>query len=278
MRGRLARKRTKDGQSTPPLSTKQNPKKDLPMTKILLEIAYDGAAFSGYQVQPNRRTVQGELGRVVEQVLGQPCNVSGCGRTDKGVHARQFFCSVETENPITIPLDALPKVLNAFVPGDIAVKNAVQIDDDFHVRYSVKWKEYGYMIHNAPAPCPFYNGRAWHISRHLDLSLMQAAAEEIVGTHDFSAFCAAGSFVENKVRRVRYIRCESEGEMLHIRVAGDGFLYNMVRIITGTLVEVSDGKIAPGDIAGIIADGDRTRAGMTAPPDGLYLNFVRYEG
>ena len=245
--------------------------------KILLEIAYDGAAFSGYQVQPNQRTVQGELQRITEQVIGQPCLVSGCGRTDTGVHARQFFCSVETEQPISIPLHALPKVLNSYLPGDIAVKQAQQVEPDFHVRYNVKWKEYGYLIHNAPAPCPFYSKRAWHISRPLNLDLMQLATNEIVGTHDFSAFCASGSYVEDKVRTVRYIKCRREGEMLHISVAGNGFLYNMVRIITGTLVDVSDGKISPGDIPEIIASCDRSRAGMTAPPDGLYLNFVRYE-
>ena len=232
--------------------------------------------FHGYQTQPNQRTVQGVLQSASEALLGQKCLLSGCGRTDTGVHARQFFCTIELEQPSCVPVDKLAQVLGSHLPGDIAIKSAKEVDGSFHVRYNVVCKEYEYVILNATAPCPFMDKRAWHIPRPLDVPKMQQAAQSLVGKHDFTSFCASASFVEDKVRTIQHIIVECDGDLVKIRVAGDGFLYNMVRIIVGTLVNVSDGRFDVGAMGAILASMDRTRAGMTAPPDGLYLNWVNF--
>ncbi len=245
--------------------------------KLLLEIAYRGSAYHGWQVQTGTelRTVQGELQKALVKLIGEPLEVTGCSRTDAGVHARQYFCTVEAEK-IGVPPSAFPYALGSLLPDDIAVIGAGVCEESFHPRYSCKEKEYVYLLCDSTVRDPFMTDRAWCLFRELNEEKMAKAAKKIVGTHDFSAFCASGSSVEDKTRTVFDCRVERIGNTVKITVRGNGFLYNMVRIIAGTLVDVSAGKIAPGDIEGIIKSLDRKRAGQTAPPQGLYLERVIY--
>ena len=244
--------------------------------KILLQIAYLGREFHGWQVQPGCRTVQGVLQQTYDSLCGMPCAITGCSRTDAGVHARQFFCTAETAESPSIPPERLPYALNRELPPDLAVHSARAVEDSFHPRYSAQGKEYEYLIRNTPQRDPFFEGFAWHYPRPLALSAMQKGADLLVGRHDFSSFCAAAADVQDKVRTVKYCRLEREGDTVKIRVAADVFLYNMVRILVGTLVEIAEGKYSPEDVEAILAAKDRNCAGRTAPGEGLYLNRVFY--
>ena len=251
--------------------------------KILLTLSYLGTNFCGYQIQPKGRTVQGELNRAARELFGFDCDITGCSRTDTGVHANTFCATVtkKGEGSITTAMDVsrIPLAMNAHLPEDIAVKSAVAVDDSFHPRYDVKYKEYVYRIYNSPTRCPMESGRAWHIPQNIDeqaLGRMQRVADAFVGEHDFSAFMASGSSVESTVRTVKYARVERIGDIITFTVAADGFLYNMVRIMTGTLADVARGKIDAGSIGEVILSRDRRRAGITAPAEGLYLNKVAY--
>lgn len=251
--------------------------------KILLTLSYLGTNFSGYQVQKNARTVQGELNVAAKALFGYDCDVTGCSRTDAGVHANMFCAAItkkgESFLETHIDADRIPAAMNAHLPADIAVDRAEWVDDEFHPRYDVKYKEYIYRIYNRPSRSPFEEGRAWHISHAIDekaIEKMNRAAQFYVGKHDFSAFMASGSTVESTVRDVKYAEVTKNGDEIIFKVAADGFLYNMVRIMTGTLVAVAQGKIDPEDIPSIIDSCDRQRAGMTAVAEGLYLNRVVY--
>ena len=251
--------------------------------KILLTLSYLGTNFCGYQIQPKGRTVQGELNRAARELFGFDCDITGCSRTDTGVHANTFCATVtqKGEGSICTAMDVsrIPLALNAHLPEDIAVKSAVAVDDSFHPRYDVKYKEYVYRIYNSPTRSPMEAGRAWHIPQRIDeqaLEKMQRAADAFVGEHDFYAFMTSGSNVESTVRTVKYARVEKIGDVITFTVAADGFLYNMVRIMTGTLADVARGKIDAESIGEIIESRDRRRAGITAPAEGLYLNKVIY--
>ncbi len=245
--------------------------------KILLELKYNGSGFAGYQVQPGKQTVQSSIQDAIEAVYGERYPVKGCSRTDAGVHALQYFATYETEK--NIPLDKLPMALNASVDSRIAILSAYVVDDNFHVRHDVKYKEYEYLIHASRIADPFLIDRAWHFPKTLcedAIDRMNKAAAAFVGAHDFSGFMSAGSSVEDTVRTVKYLEIIEDGELIRIRIAADGFLYNMVRIIVGTLIDVAAGKIDAGDMPDIIASCERSRAGMTAPPEGLYLRRVEF--
>lgn len=245
--------------------------------KILLELCYDGSGFHGYQVQPGKVTVQSALQDAIEAVYGERYLVKGCSRTDSGVHALSYFATYDTEKDI--PTDRIPAALNSVLDRHIAVKSARIVKDDFHVRHDVKLKEYEYLIMTGEIPDPFMRGRCWHYPKKLGenaISLMREAALRIVGKRDFSSFMSAGSSVEDTVRDVKYIEITGKDELISIRVAADGFLYNMVRIIVGTLIDVAAGRILPEEISGIIQGGNRSDAGMTAPPEGLYLRKVEF--
>ncbi len=251
--------------------------------KIFIKIKYLGSAYSGYQVQKNAPTVQGELCKAAENLFGFECDITGCSRTDSGVHANMFCATIvrhgEKSIKTTLPMERLPRAINAFLPSDIAVYEAEWVDENFHARHDVEYKEYIYKVRCSHERDPFLWDRCWHYPREIDdfaLEKMKRAAEHFVGTHDFSAYMAQGSPVENTVRTVFYTDVIRDGENIIFKVAGDGFLYNMVRIMMGTLISVAVGKISPDDIPNITESGDRTRAGMTAPPEGLYLNFVKY--
>ena len=246
--------------------------------KYFAKIKYLGTAFHGFQVQPGLRTVQGELNSALNQAFGLPCKVTGCSRTDAGVHANEFCLTVECDGG-TIPADKLPIAVARFLPVDLSLFYAEECAADFHPRYDVKEKEYLYRIINRPIYDPFEYGRAWFLSRpvsDMGLELMQQAAKHFIGKYDFSTFMSEGSDVEDTVRSVTALSVEKNGDLIEIRISADGFLYNMVRIIVGTLTEVAFGRISPDDIPSIIASCDRSRAGMTAPADGLFLNKVIY--
>ena len=244
---------------------------------VLLEIAYRGSAYHGWQVQTGTElpTVQGELQRAAEKLLGEKVSVTGCSRTDTGVHARQYFCTVSAER-INIPCAAIPYALGSLLPDDIVVIEARLCAEDFHPRYSCREKEYVYVFYDAPRRDPFMTDRAWWVTEELDVEKMSRGARMIEGTHDFSAFCASGATVDDKTRTVYSCKVERTGHIVKMTIRGNGFLYNMVRIIAGTLVDISKGKIGVDDIPAIIEGRDRKKAGMTAPPGGLYLERVIY--
>ena len=242
------------------------------------KIKYLGTGFHGFQVQPDLRTVQGELNAALNEAFGLPCKVTGCSRTDAGVHANEFCLKVECDGG-TIPADKLPIAVARFLPEDLSLFYAKECDEDFHPRYDVREKEYLYRIMNTRIYDPFEYGRAWFLSRPITdkgLALMNEACGHFVGKKDFSTFMAEGSDVEDTVRKVTSLTVEREGDLINIRISADGFLYNMVRIIVGTLTEVAFGRISPDDIPTIIESKDRSKAGMTAPAEGLYLNKVKY--
>ena len=247
------------------------------MRNLLLTIAYDGSAYHGFQVQKNAVTVQEVFQAAAGKVLGKPVGLKGCSRTDTGVHARRFCLSLQTER--AIPCPRLVDALNHFLPKDIAVLSCREVPEDFHARYSCRGKEYEYCIWNARVRSPFLRARAYHYYYPLDLDLMNEAAACFLGSHDFSAFCTADSRErENMIRTITVSRWRREGDMVLYTVAGDGFLYNMVRILVGTMLYVSQGKLQPQEIPRILLSGDRSLAGPTAPGEGLYLNRVFYEG
>lgn len=246
--------------------------------KYFAKIKYLGAAFHGFQVQPELRTVQGELNTALNQAFGLPCKVTGCSRTDAGVHANEFCLTVECEGG-TIPADKLPIAVSRFLPEDLSLFYAEKCENDFHPRYDVKEKEYLYRIINSRIYDPFEYGRAWFVARPITdegLSKMREAARHFIGKYDFSTFMAEGSDVEDTVRNVTSLSVKKTGDLVEIRICADGFLYNMVRIIVGTLTEVAFGRFSPDDIPEMIGSHDRSRAGMTAPAEGLYLNRVMY--
>nr|MBQ5811927.1 tRNA pseudouridine(38-40) synthase TruA [Clostridia bacterium] len=249
--------------------------------KILLRIKYLGTNFCGWQFQPNGvRTVQKTVTDAAEALFGEKCAITGCSRTDSGVHALDFAATAElSERANKIPLDKIPTAFSRYLPNDVSVISATEVADDFHPRYDVVSKEYVYKIYASPVPDPFLNGRVWHFSGKLlpnTAELMNECAKRIAGKKDFTSFMAAGSKIEDAVRNVHYCDVSKDGDIITVRIAADGFLYNMVRIIAGTLLEAGKGKLSPDEMTAIIDAKDRAAAGLTAPPDGLYLNKVNY--
>lgn len=251
--------------------------------KILLHISYIGTNYCGYQVQPNGISVQQKLNEAAKRLFGYDCDVVGCSRTDSGVHANEFCAAVtrKKENYLdsNIPVEKIPKAMSFWLPEDISVFAAETVDDEFHPRYDVKYKEYVYKILNRPVRDPFLCGRAWHCPKKISdegFAKMQKAASALVGKRDYSSFMAGDSSVKDTVRNIMESEVCRNGDLITFRVRADGFLYNMVRIITGTLVDVAYGKTEAEDIPEIIAARNRRAAGATAPPEGLYLNKVVY--
>lgn len=245
--------------------------------KLLLKIAYDGSGYCGWQVQKNGKSVQGEMCRAAEEAYGCKINVTGCSRTDSGVHATEYYCTLDiSENAPRIPIERVPSALNVRLDKSITVYEAAEVGSDFHARYSVKRKTYEYVIDNGYHRDPFLVGRSWHIKTPLDEMKMNEAAKAFIGRYDFSAFMASGSEIEDATRTVFDAEVERVGSKVLFRVTADGFLYNMVRIMTGTLADVSCGRINVDEIGKIIELRERKNAGVTAPADGLYLKHVEY--
>ena len=247
--------------------------------KLKLILSYEGTSYCGWQVQKNGVSVQEELHDAVYCVYGQRGKITGCSRTDSGVHANFYCCTVAFESEYTnIPIQKIPVALNHFLPEDISVISADYVSDEFHPRYDVLCKEYEYLIWNSCIRNPFYRNRAFVYPKTLDEKLMNQAAQLFVGKHDFASFMSSGSSVENTVRTIHYFNVLRKDEMVIIRVCADGFLYNMVRILVGTLIEISEKRINLCEIDDIIKSKDRKKAGFTAASMGLYLNKVIYRG
>ena len=242
------------------------------MRNIALFLTYEGTAYHGWQMQKNLPTIQETMEKAISMVVGHPVHVTGCGRTDAGVHAKCYVANFRTTS--TIPCDRLPYALNTHLPVDIVVTKAFEVHEDFNAIGSCARKEYTYIIYNSRVRDPFYVNRAWFYPKHLDEKVLQAAADQFVGTHDFAAVRSVGTDVKSTVRTVYYYNVERHGDIIELKVCANGFLYNMVRIIVGTLLEMSEGKISPERLADAVATGKRELAGRTAPAEGLYLNRV----
>ena len=244
---------------------------------ILFTVAYEGTNYSGWQEQAEGKTVAGTLKTAVEDVLGCKVKMLGASRTDAGVHAAGQKAHIITDKPSRVPVFKLPKVLNAELPDDIAVTAAHETADTFHPIKDALSKTYSYKIWNDIYRNPLVHAfSAWEQSP-LNFELMQATCEHFIGEHDFSSFCAAGSSATTNIRRINSLSVNCQDNLIDITINGNGFLYNMVRIIAGTLTDVGMGKIAPADIPDIINAKDRTKAGKTMPASGLTLLEVFYE-
>ena len=251
---------------------------DSPATRnIKLVIAYNGAAYHGWQRQADGiDTVQLRIEQAAARVVAHPVSVSGAGRTDAGVHAEGQVANFRTPNH-AIPLEGLRRAMNSRLPRDIAVRSACHVPDDFHASRSAVGKTYRYRIHVAPTRPVMLNRQVCHYWRPLDVEAMVAAGRKLIGTHDFVGFAASADGRETTVRTI--FRCDvaTVGPEIHVTVQGGGFLYNMVRIITGTLIDIGRGRWSPDRIDRILASGNRADAGPTAPPDGLAMLCVHYD-
>ena len=242
---------------------------------IALRLSYTGTAYHGWQVQKNAVSVAETLEKALSFVVNHPVKVTGAGRTDAGVHARTYVANFRTTS--AIPLERLPLAVNTRLPDDIVVSKATLVPDDFNAIGSCLKKEYTYRIYNSRIRDPFYVNRVWFYPRHLDESIMAAAAAQFVGTHDFAAVRSVGTETRTTVRTVHYFDIERKGQIIDCRVCADGFLYNMVRAMVGTCIYAAEGKLAPEDIPDILSSSNRTLAGPTAPPDGLYMTNLWYD-
>ena len=244
------------------------------MRNLKITIQYDGSAYHGWQVQKNALTVQEAFQNAVEKVFKKRLDVIGCSRTDSGVHANMYVLTLKTD--MDIDSQGVVLALNTKLPADIAVVDCEECDGDFHPRYSCKSKEYVYKLYNGKIRNPFLKDYAYHYRYDIDADYLCKQAQAFVGTYDYSGFCSAKSDVEDTVRTVKKFDVTREGDMVYFTVEADGFLYNMVRIMVGTLLFVSEGKIKEGELLDVIKSKDRKKAGKTAPPQGLYLNKINY--
>ena len=253
--------------------------------KLAVLVKYIGTSFEGFQAQPSGNTIQQHLTSAFSRLFGTVCNITGCSRTDSGVHANGFVATVVPSDPeiargvwCSIPTEKIHRAIRQYLHSDISVIGAACVDDSFHPRYDVAYKEYTYFMKDSPAYDPFVCGRVWQLKRQItndEFLKMQESCKLFIGTHDFAAFMSKGSSVTDTVRCVKYASVERDNGFIKFTVAADGFLYNMVRIMTGSLVGIAFGEEI--DIQGAITACDRNLLGITAPPDGLYLNRVFFD-
>ncbi len=245
------------------------------MRNIALFLTYEGTAYHGWQVQKRDISVGQTMEEAAAKIVGHPVKMTGCGRTDAGVHAKCYVANFRTTS--RIPVDRLPYAMNTHLPEDIVVTNAMEVHEDFNAIGSCIKKEYTYLIYNSRIRDPFYVNRAWFYPKHLDEKIMQQAASQFVGTHDFAAVRSVGTDVKSTVRTVYYYDVEREGDLIRLRVCANGFLYNMARAMAGTVVYAAEGKIKPEEIGVLLESGNRTAAGPTVPPGGLYMTKIWYD-
>lgn len=244
------------------------------MRNIKLIIEYDGTNYFGWQKQPNHRTIQETIENSIKKITKEDIDIFGSGRTDRGVHARGQVANFFTN--ARIPEDKIKDAINSVLPDDIVISHSEEVDEAFHSRYSAKGKEYRYIFFNRRIPSPLLRNYAYHIPQKLHFDLMEKSLADFIGTHDFKSFMASGSSVKDTIRTINNASLNKNHEIIELKINGNGFLYNMVRIIAGTLVDIGIGKISRNDIPQIIASKDRKKAGHTAPPHGLYLEKVLY--
>ncbi len=246
------------------------------MKNIALRLRYDGSRYHGWQVQKNAITVAQTMEEALAKVCGERVKLTGCGRTDAGVHALRYCANFHSD--CTVPVDRMPLAVNSRLPDDIAVVDAVEVPDDFNAIGSCVKKEYVYKILNSRIPDPFLADRVCFYPQRLNISLMQAAARAFEGTHDFKAVRSEGTQTKTTVRTVYWCRAEKDGDLITVSICANGFLYNMCRAMVGTMVYASYGKLIPEEIPALLEKRDRRLTGPTMPPQGLYLNCVWYDG
>lgn len=244
------------------------------MRNIALKLSYDGSDFHGWQTQANSTSVQSTLITAASSLFNEDVKIVGCGRTDSGVHAKKYFASVRTTSGI--PAEKIPYALNSLLPSSISVMNASDVSDDFHPVHSCVKKEYSYFLYTDKVRNPFFEKRMLHYRFPFDFDNVCKAASHFIGTHDFSAVRSLGTPVKSTVRTVFSCDVLKNDNIITIKISANGFLYNMARAITGTLLDVASGKISPEDIPNILKSGDRNRAGATAPAYALYMTDVVY--
>ncbi|MDU4862768.1 MAG: tRNA pseudouridine(38-40) synthase TruA [Terrisporobacter othiniensis] len=243
------------------------------MRNLKLTIQYDGIKYCGWQKQPNSSGIQGTIEYAIYEITKEKVNIIGSGRTDAGVHALGQVANFKTNS--NIPAARIPDALNAKLPKDISIIDCQEVSDDFHSRYSATGKIYRYLIYNKPYRSPLYKDISYHVRYNLDIEKMRVEAQSLLGTHEFKGFMSSGSSVKDTVRTIHNISIEESGDLIVLEVEGNGFLYNMVRIIVGTLVDIGRGRIDK-PLEEIIASQDRGEAGHTAPAHGLFLKKVHY--
>lgn len=244
------------------------------LRNIRIKLEYDGTEYHGWQKQPHDVTVQEKIEEAVFKVTGEKVEVIGCSRTDSGVHAKEYVANFHVGD--RVPVFKFRGALNYMLPNDIVVLEAEEVDEDFHARYNSKGKTYSYTILNRYMPSAIERNLVYHVKYDLDVEKMREACKYIVGKHDFAAFKTQGASAKTSVRTVSELRIETYGEHIKFYISADGFLYNMVRIIAGTLVLVGSGKIEPEKVKEIIESKDRRKAGHCAPASGLCLEKVFY--
>ena len=245
------------------------------MRNIKLKIEYDGKDFNGWQKQPNKLNIQGEIERAIEEITGEKVELTASGRTDAGVHALGQVANFKTNSQI--PISKIPYAINSKLKKAIRIKEAIEVEERFHSRYNCKQKTYRYVINNSVQGTALYRNMEYHIPQPLNAEKMKQAISYFEGEHDFKAFKSSGTSSKSSVRTIYKATLKQEGERIIIELTGNGFLYNMVRIIVGTLLEVGMENIKPERIKEIIASEDRNQAGKTVPAHGLCLLEVKYE-
>ena len=245
------------------------------MRNIALRLMYNGTTYHGWQVQKTHATVAETLEKALSAICKEKIKVTGCGRTDAGVHAERYIANFRTQ--AGIPCDRLPLAVNTRLPEDIAVYSAFEVDEGFNAIGSCLKKEYTYRIFNSRIKNPFYVHRAYFYPKRLDEAVMDRAARAFEGKHDFRAVRSVGTETRTTVRTIYYCYVTRSADLLELKVCANGFLYNMVRAITGTALYAAEGKLTPEDIPAILESGNRTLAGPTVPPGGLYLTKLWYE-
>lgn len=245
------------------------------MKRVKLTVAYDGTDYCGWQIQPNGITIEEVLNKKLSEMTGEPITIIGASRTDSGVHARGNVAVFDTASPI--PAERMAYALNRKLPEDIVIVKSEEVPLDWHPRYQDCTKTYEYRIWNAEVPDPTRRHTTYHVSYRLNIEKMRQAAEYLVGEHDFASFCSIHKNVKTTVRTIYELTIEQNGEEIIFRIRGNGFLYNMVRIIVGTLLRVGRGFYTPERVKEILEAKDRDVAGVTAPPQGLVLVEIRYD-